>query len=160
MSESLPQLLMRHPTLEGLGAPSAPNGYVLRPFRDGDEEGWCRVMDLAFGWEPGRADFDQMMRRDPCYAPDRVKLAVAANGTVAATASCWIDPKHGPDVRWLHWVATHPDHAGRGLGYQVSLVALHHARAEDCTAALLLTEEAERVSVAPALGGATLRVRW
>jgi len=141
VAEHLPQLLMRRPTLDGLADPVPPDGYALRPFRDGDEPGWCRVMDLAFEWEPGKADFDELMRGDACYAPDRVKLAVAADGTVAATASCWIAPQYGADVRMLHWVATHPDHAGRRLGYQVSLAVLHHARAEGCAAAMLLTDD-------------------
>lgn len=141
MAENLPQLLMQRPTLRGLAPARAPDGYHLRPFRDGDEAGWCRVMDLAFEWEPGHADFDKLMRREPCYHPDRVKLALADDGTVAATASCWKVPKYGDHVRMLHWVGTHPAHAGRGLGYQVSLAALHHALGEGCTAMMLLTDD-------------------
>jgi len=142
---NLPQLLMRRPTLDDLEPLTAPAGYALRSFRPGDEASWGRVMDRAFEWEPGKAVFDELMRSDPCYADERVKVAVttdsAAAGTVAATASCWVVPKYGPQARMLHWVATHPDHAGLGLGYQVSLAVLHHALAEGCTQIFLLTDD-------------------
>lgn len=145
MAEHLPQLLMRRPTLDGLETPTPPPGYELRPFRPGDETTWCRVMDLAFEWEPGKASFDDLMRSDRNYADDRVKLAVstlgASAGAVVATASCWVVPKYGPQARMLHWVATHPDHGGRGLGYQVSLLALHHALGEGCSQAFLLSDD-------------------
>lgn len=141
MPENLPQLLMRLPTLDGLESPSTPKGYELRPFRPGDEPGWCLTMDRAFEWETGKADFDELMRSDPCYSDERVKLAVVVRGPVVATASCWVVPKYGPEARMLHWVATRPDQASRGLGHQVSLAALHHAVGEGCTRAYLLTDD-------------------
>ena len=141
MAGNLPQLLMRRPALQGLPPPQVPDGYVLRPFRDGDEAGWGQVMDRAFEWEPGHADFSRLMRADEVFAPERVKLVLAVSGQVVATASCWPVARYGPRNRMLHWVATHPDHAGRGLGFQVSLAALHHAAGEGCRTMTLLTDD-------------------
>ena len=141
MSPGLPQLVMRRPRLDDLPDAVPPPGYAVRCFEEGDQAGWSEAMERAFEWEPGQADFEVMMRSDSAYAPERVKMVVAASGQVAATASCWPAPAHGDHCRTLHWVATHPDHGGRRLGCLVSLAALHHAAAEGCRAMALLTDD-------------------
>ena len=141
MSPGLPQLIMCRPSLEGLPALAVPAGYEVRGFRDGDERGWETAMDLAFEWDPGHASFERLMRSEPEYAPERVKVAVSEARAVAATASCWRDQRFGADTRMLHWVATHPEHGGLRLGYQVSLAAMHRAVEEGGRAMALLTDD-------------------
>lgn len=141
MAENLPQLLMRRPELTDLPALAVPEGFVLRHFCDGDQPGWNRVMDLAFDRKPGRTDFEREMVADSVYAPERVKLILTAAGQVVATASAWESAKHGLEHGMLHWVATHPEYAGRRLGYWVSVAALYHSAQEGRRAALLLTDD-------------------
>jgi len=147
--EGLPQLVMRRPNLDGLPQLLLPTGYQLRCFQDGgqeggqegDQEGWNEVMELAFEWEPGQADFETMMLSDSAYTPERVKVAVTAQGQVVATASCWPAARFDDDHRTLHYVATHPDHRGQRLGFQVSLAAMYQAAAEGGRSMVLLTDD-------------------
>ncbi len=141
MSEGLPQLVMRRPRLDDLPEPAPPPGYEIRDFKEGDQEGWNEVMELAFEWEPGQADFETMMRSDSAYQPGRVKVVVTPQGRVVATASCWSVVKLDDDHRSLHYVATHPDHRGRRLGHLVSLAAMHQAVAEGGRSMELLTDD-------------------
>ena len=141
MAESLPQLLMRRPDLAGLPTLEVPERFSLRSFRDGDQAGWNRVMDLAFERELGRSDYEQEMVADPVYLPERVKLIVADAGNVVATASAWESAKHGLEHGMLHWVAVHPEYAGRKLGFWVSVAALQYSAEEGRRAGLLLTDD-------------------
>jgi len=141
MAENLPQLLMRRPDLTGLPPLGVPEGFSLRSFRDGDQAGWNRVMDLAFEREPGHSDYDQEMAADPVYLPERVKLAVTDAGDVVATASAWESARHGLEHGMLHWVAVHPEYAGQRLGLWVSVAALQYSAREGRRAGLLLTDD-------------------
>lgn len=140
VSEALPQLVMRRPYLNDLPEPVLPPGYQLRCFEEGDEVGWNDLMKLAFEWDPGQADFETMMRSNSAYAPQRVKI-VTTQGQIVATASCWSAARFDDDHRSLHYVATHPDHRSRRLGFQVSLAAMHHAVSEGAHFMVLLTDD-------------------
>ena len=136
-----PQLVMRRPHLREVPAAVPPEGYELRHFRPGDEEGWNALMDLAFERRPGQSDFAREMAADDPYRPERVKLVLDGTGRIVATASCWLLPRFGDEAAMLHWVARHPDHGGRSLGSLVSLDVLHHAAAEGLRRAFLLTDD-------------------
>lgn len=141
MSEGLPQLVMRRPHLDDLPEPILPPGYQLRCFEEGDQVGWSELIELAFEWESGQADFETMMRSHSAYAPERIKVVVTPQGQIVATASCWSAARFDDDHRSLHYVASHPDHRGGRLGFLVSLAAMHHAVAEGARAMVLLTDD-------------------
>jgi mycothiol synthase len=114
----------------------------VRHFCEGDEVGWNALMDVACQRRPGQSDFAREMAADAAFRPQRVWLVARQdNGALVATASAWVDGRYGDHSGVLHWVASHPDHAGRGLGTAVSLAALHHAAGEGRTAAYLLTDD-------------------
>ena len=141
MSDGLPQLVMHRPHLDDLPQPIPPTGYQLRCFEDGDEAGWCEVMELAFEWDPGQANFEAMMRSESAYSPERIRLVWTMQGQVVGTASCWSAARFGDDHRSLHYVATHPEHRKRRLGFRVSLAAMQHAVDEGARAMVLLTDD-------------------
>ena len=132
---------MVRPSFAALPPAEVPEGYSLRHFRPGDEEGWNRLMDAAFERPPGTTDFAESMAADPIYLPQRVKLVVSAEGRIAATASAWTHPPVGSHRGMLHWVGTDPGHAGKKLGTAVSIAAMEHSRDEGCAAMALLTDD-------------------
>ena len=95
-----------------------PNGYTLRTYKPGDEEGFYAVMDLAGfrGWN------EEVLR--PWFAhilPDGWFLIVhRATAKIVATAMATHRPQDiHPFAGELGWVAGHPDHTGKGLGMAV-----------------------------------------
>ena len=132
---------MERPSFAGLQPAEVPEGYSLRHFRPGDEEGWNRLMDAAFERPPGTTDFAESMAADPIYLPQRVKLVASDEGRIAATASAWTHPPVGSHRGMLHWVGTDPGHAGKRLGTAVSIAAMEHSRDEGRTAMALLTDD-------------------
>ncbi|HUX02575.1 MAG: GNAT family N-acetyltransferase [Phycisphaerae bacterium] len=142
---SLPQLrddqvVLRRPTLDGLPDPCVPEGYVLRPFRPGDEADWQALYDAAF------ADIRQHVRNkvadlmaSDLWVPDRVRFACKLDRPVAC-ALAWEPDWDAPGAGMLHWVAVHPSHRRRGLGRAVVLDALQRMRRTGRSAAVLTTE--------------------
>jgi mycothiol synthase len=136
-----PQLIMRRPHLRDLPAAEVPAGYVLRHFRPGDEAGWNGLMDLAFERQQGQSDFTREIAAEAPYRAERVKLVLDDEGTIVATASCWLTERFGDSTTMLHWVGTDPAHGGKRLGTAVSLEALHQGAGEGQARAMLLTDD-------------------
>ena len=97
---------------------SLPDGYLLRTYRSGDEDGWFRVMALAGfeGWN--REKLKPWLTK---ILPNGWFMVVhSATDTIVATAMA----VHGPTNDFpfggeLGWVAADPEHAGRNLGIAV-----------------------------------------
>ena len=104
-------------------------------------------MDAAFGRPPGETDFAHSMAADPVYLPERVKLIAAADRQIVATASSWLNDSFGGRYGMLHWVGTHPDHAGKRLGAAVSIAAMLHARSNGLAAMALFTDDYRSAAV-------------
>ncbi|MCW8130582.1 MAG: GNAT family N-acetyltransferase [Planctomycetota bacterium] len=134
------QLLMLRPTLDGLPPLQWPAGYAVRSFKEGDQAAWNAMMDAAFDRAPGTTDFDQVMKADAAFRPERV-LMVEKNGEAAATASAWHRPAYGTACGYVHWVGTHPAHRGKRLGYWASLAALNVMKSEGRGRAVLHTDD-------------------
>jgi mycothiol synthase len=117
-----PQLRMRRPTLEGLPALDVPQGYRLERARAEDAQGVGACVGAAFEEPWGEEWALKTLFGDPNV--DSVLVIRAEDGTVAATASARsiLDQ---PEVGYVHFVATHPEHAGRALGYLATLAVLH-----------------------------------
>lgn len=164
----LPQLVMRRPHLRRLPEPQMAVGYRARDARREEGADWGRVLAAAFDRDPASFDFERMMVRDSAYRPERIKVVVDDADTVVATASCWVDARFGSDNAVLHWVGTDPAHAGKRLGYEVSLAALQQAQRENRGACLLLTDDERtaairtylRLGFVPVLTHASHAGRW
>lgn len=101
-----------------------PDGYRIRPIREGDEAGQVRVMHVA-GFDTWNEEKLAEWWKTRAL-PDGVFVVVhEASGEIVATAmaSHRPSPLH-PCGGELGWVAADPGHAGRGLGRVVCAGAL------------------------------------
>jgi mycothiol synthase len=92
-------------------------GYRLRAYEPGDDEGWFRLMRLAFGEEWDGERLAPWLAR---ILPDGWLFVVDGDGEPAVTAMACHNPAPlHPFGGELGWVAGDPAHAGRGLGLAV-----------------------------------------
>jgi mycothiol synthase len=128
---------MRRPTLENLPAlPPVPAGYLLRRGELSDEPALLALLSAAFevAWtlDRVRRDVTRHDRVDATYV-------VAHDGLVVATASAM--SLEGGRSGNVHYVATHPDHRGKGLGRVVTVRVLQHLAMLRLEDAFLLTDD-------------------
>ncbi len=135
--EYSPQLVMLLDDLTHLPVLRMPVGYTIRSFQPGDEGVWEEIMLDSFAQE---CHFAGSMAADEQFKPERVLFACCGNDPVA-TASAWYNTKWDADTGYLHMVGTHSSHAGKGLGLQVSLAALHQMAKEGRRKAVLQTDD-------------------
>lgn len=135
---SPPQLRMRRPNLDGLPPLAVADGYEVRAFRLGDEASAAATLTAAFGmeWTPDRVRSE--LAENPFVR--RMFVVVHPNDGVVATASAaW--RASAPEEGYVHWVATHPDHAGRRLGWSATLAVLHDFVRQGLRPAMLETDD-------------------
>jgi mycothiol synthase len=129
---------MRRPSLDDLPAmPALPEGYALRAAVSEDAPAVAEVMSSAFGpeWTPDR------VLQALLDAPDvKVTYVVTANDKPVATASARLVPDRYPNSGYVHWVGSHQEHRGRGLGAIASIAVLQYFRAIGCRDAVLETD--------------------
>jgi mycothiol synthase len=133
-------LFMRRPNLEDLPPmPEPPPGYTLREYRPEDLEPLSELMRLSFEdaqWTSER------LRRVLIDAPDVKRIfVIASGGQPVATAAARLLPDQHPGSGYIHWVATHPEHRGKKLGYLVTLSCLYAFRDFGCKDAVLETDD-------------------
>jgi mycothiol synthase len=140
--------------LEDLPPLQVPPGYQLRTYREGDAEGWTRLLRAAFATETGShvPAGDDLFRREmedsPLFEPGRVFFAVRdPDGELAGTTSSWETEIEGRRVGLIHWVAVAPDHRGHQLGEALNLAALHDMRGRGHREAYLNTHTSLRAAV-------------
>lgn len=139
-------LLMRRPDLENLPPITPlPAGYTLRTFQEDDLEPLAVLLDAVFteeAWTP------ELVKERLVAAPDVKKIFVIAQDDVlVATASARIDPERFPDSGYVHWVAVHPDHRGKGLGTLITLATLHEFVRMGCKDAVLETQDKRKEAI-------------
>jgi len=138
MSNKLPQLVMSRPNLEGLPANHLPDGYYVRHYNgEEDAAAWNRIIEESFQWQ---ADFNKNIKANEFFKPERVWF-VCHGDLPIATATAWYRPNWGERVGYLHMVGLLPEYAGKGLGLQVSLAALHQMKREGMKSAVLETDD-------------------
>ncbi|MFD2331322.1 GNAT family N-acetyltransferase [Cohnella sp. GCM10020058] len=160
----LPQLVMRRSNLADLPPFRLPEGYACRSFEPGDEAHWERIVKLAFGWE---RSFREYIQSHFYYRPGRV-LFLCREGIPVATACAWQEPEWGEDWGYLHMVGVDPAFAGQGLGYAVSLAALHRMQEDGKACAVLETDDFRlpavrtylKLDFRPDVPDEALRNRW
>lgn len=103
---------------EGARAPTAaaPEGYVLRTYRDADRGAYLRLMRQMFEGQP---PLEYLLER---VLPDGFFVAIDGS-TAELAATCMA--LHHPTLRHpfggnLGWLATDPVYTGRGLGTAVA----------------------------------------
>ena len=136
-----PQLCMQRDHLQHLPPLVLPAGYSLRTSQPGDGRYWAVIMNEAFGGDRTEADFTSTMVEHAAYRPDRILFVCDPDGIPCATAGAYRHQRWPPTTGYLHFVATRPCHAGKRLGYAVSLAALYRFREEGCRQAVLETDD-------------------
>ncbi len=98
-----------------LDPPRVPDGYVLRALR-GPEDIPARVEVHRAAFAPSRMTIEKyaILADQDHYAFDRDIVLEADDGTFAAFAMCWVDPRGS--IGEFEPVGVHPDHQRRGLG--------------------------------------------
>lgn len=108
-----PNISMLRPHLRG--APPVrplPEGYALRPLAHADEPGLARLLSSAFveEWDETRVRTALTRAKDV-----RAVYGIFRESALVATASSQTRPDRDPDAGFVHWVAAHPEHRGKGL---------------------------------------------
>ncbi len=99
-------------------ASSPPQGYTIRPYRDGDEVHWAaietsvgefnQISDALAYWEREYRPHLDMVRR-------RCLFALGPDGAYLGTCTAW--EQYSPKALFMiHWVAVQPQAQGLGLG--------------------------------------------
>jgi len=134
----LPQLVMKKDNLINLPQLVLPIGYSVRTYKPGDEYAWDSIIKDAFNWE-GVSFKDTILSKSE-FLPERV-FFICYDDIPIATATAWYDPKWGDTTGYLHMVGVAKKHTGKGLGFQVSLAALHQMAKEGREFAVLQTDD-------------------
>ena len=110
------QLEMLWPEGARAPVPAAPEGYVLRTYRDADRGVYLRLMRHIFEGQP---PLEYLLER---VLPDGFFVAIDdSTAEIAATCMALHHPtRRHPFGGNLGWLATDPGHAGRGLGTAVA----------------------------------------
>jgi mycothiol synthase len=134
----LPQLAMMFHSLQDLPPLQLPDGYHGRSLRAGEEKEWENIVSGAFN---RLFRFDEKLSAFELYTADRVQFICDAEDRPVATATAWHREKWGSDCGYLHIVGVLSAHGGKGLGAQVSLLALRRMEQEGYTKAVLNTDD-------------------
>jgi len=89
-----------------------PDGYIVRGYQPGDEDGWLRLLELA-----GFSGWDKAKVESYLAAPERSegsRVIVCGAEIVAATFASQRSVE--PPVGALDYVIGHPEHKGKQLG--------------------------------------------
>ena len=136
----MPQLTMILRDLDHLPEVRLPPGYEVHRFRPGDEQGWVDVLNSTGSL--GQWTLETVKERTAgglgSIVLDAVHL-VTYRGKPVATAC--LQEYSDPQMAELGWVATSPDHQGKGLGYQVCVATLWHIRERGFLSAYLKTDD-------------------
>jgi mycothiol synthase len=119
---------------------SLPDGYSLRAYRPGDDEGYALVMTLAgfAGWDVAHAS----QARQRCFTDGLLFAVHDATAAIVATAAAVRQaPERYPYLGELGWVAADPAHRGIGLGHAVCAAATTRLLEERLPAIFLLTDD-------------------
>ncbi|MBA3723371.1 MAG: GNAT family N-acetyltransferase [Candidatus Levybacteria bacterium] len=133
------KLFMRRANLDDLPAlPHLPKDYELRVATVHDAKAIAEILKTAYSpfWPAFRARYILLDAEDV-----KRTFIVTFNNKPIATASARLVPKLYPGSGYVHWVAVHPDHQGKRLGYVVSLAVLHFFKEIGCRDAVLETEQ-------------------
>jgi mycothiol synthase len=117
-----------------------PDGYSMRTYHEGDKEQYIRLMRSA-----GFDTWDETRFQDVIATMHTQGLFFvvhdATQALVATSAAQSKEREFYPNGGELGWVAAHPDHRGKGLGYVVCSAVTRRLLAEDHPFLYLLTDD-------------------
>jgi len=126
-----------------------PEGYRLRLFQPGDEEGWVRLVNTAFAEQKRvfirMSDPAGKKRLSLMLGVGRGSILLAervVDGELVGTATALEEPLRRRRTGLVACVAVHPAHRGRGLGSAVLTATLHTLCERGHTQAFLNTNPA------------------
>ena len=134
-----PQLLMRYayqilPSIEPPG-----EGYKLRFWREGDEGGGLDLLNAT--GQLGVWDQARIRSELAASVVDSGQLCVVHGEQIVALASVQDRKVFGVESWEIGWVATHPEHRGKGLGSWVTTAAIEVALALPSRPIVLQTDD-------------------
>ena len=117
-----------------------PDGYTLRPIGEGETAAYVRLMQRAgfTNWDETKAQavFNTM------YSDALFMIVHDATGNLVSTAVAQNHPiEHHPGGGEMGWVATDPDHRGKGLSYIAVSLATRRLLAEGHASVYLRTDD-------------------
>jgi mycothiol synthase len=139
-------LLMHRPLNEPLEEPQLPAGFTLSNVAEHpDIDRYVEMHNLAFidhwGFHPMLPERRAHLLNDPQYKPEGGLIAIAADGTFASYADCYIDAGHnersGKSEAWIATVGTRRGYRKMGLGRAMLLAALQWLKAQGLQTAVL-----------------------
>ena len=136
MGEQYTQVIM-YADLTNLPKLNLPQDITIREFKEGEEHIWLNIIDTAFETP---YNFDEYMKKDPAYKPERILFA-CLDGIPVATASAWYVDRYEKDTGYLHMVGALPEYKGRKLGYFISLAAMIKLKEEGFKRIVLQTDD-------------------
>jgi mycothiol synthase len=136
--KKLPQLVMMLPELSSLPPMQLPEGYSGRSLRVGEESDWEHIVSEAFGRS---YQFAETLAKYDLYKPDAVQFICDGGDRPVATATAWHRDKWGDHCGYVHMVGVLAAHGGKGLGAQVSIMALNRMEQEGFSTAVLNTDD-------------------
>jgi ribosomal protein S18 acetylase RimI-like enzyme len=94
-----------------------PNGYSMRPYRDGDIPVWVAVQNAADPYFVATAEsFTETMPGNTQYLAERVLFLVDPTGNEIGSIAGWNDSfVEDREIGHIHWVAIIEAAQGRGL---------------------------------------------
>lgn len=121
-----------------------PNGYELRMYEPGMEQGWAVLqasvehMDTA---EAALEHFGKELAPDQETLKNRAAFIYNSNGKLAASAILWYGNHFGRKLARIHWVAVAPEEQGKGLCKALMTVLMDLYHQNNLSGGLYLTSQ-------------------
>jgi len=133
---------MARPDLENLPPLDLPEGYHLATAADFEDPApmWAKLINEAFGdrqWTPQYVEENYAGGEQ--YDPRGVFFIMCGDEAVS-TAFAWVDQPGETQNGRVHWVASLPEHRGKGLARLVVAAVLHHLKQRGFAKAFLETQ--------------------
>jgi len=95
-----------------------PEGYSFSGYREGFEAQWADIIHSVGETDTlgkARDIFEREFMPYPDLLPKQCLFVLDQGGRAVATASLWHGDHFGKSLKRVHWVATRPEHQGKGL---------------------------------------------
>ena len=137
------QLHMVHPEPGSLGPARPPEGFVLRTYREGDEQAWGDIINTTdMGGDYDVTKVRQSLTRQSRFDPEGLFFACdGRTGEPLATACAWWTLVFGRPRPTLHMVAGRPEAKGKGLGRLVCQAVLNYFARQGRREVVLSTDD-------------------
>jgi len=139
-----PQLRMRLDLAEAPVVPPLPPGYRLQEFAPGDENRWVALLNGDGRGELGAWTLERLRAEVLAYLVPQTQWFVWRDAELAAAAGVY---ERSPAAWEVGWVATHPEHRGRGLGRAVVTAAVRSALSLPPRPVLLFTDDHREAAI-------------